>query len=240
MPFTPRRQVRVSRRAVALLTTAALLAACASKRSDDFAYAPANFGAPDPVNTASITQEYRLGPTDVVSVEVYRAADLTGERRVDEAGNIVMPLIGPLSAQGKTTIELAADITRKLSEKYYENPVVNVAVKEAAGQRVTIDGSVNSPGVYPILGRTTLMQAVAMAKGANTNANLRKVVIFRTINGQRMAAAYDLRSIRDAQMEDPQVYGSDIIVVDGSETKQALRDAIMTVPILGLFRPLMF
>lgn len=215
-----------------------LLTACGGgRRSDDFAYDPANFTAPDPINSAEITQEYRLGPTDIIKVDVYRAQDLSGDLRVDEAGNVTMPLIGTVPAQGKTTLELAAAITSRLSEKYYENPIVNIALKEAAGQRITVDGAVNSPGVYPVLGKTTLMQAIAMAKGTNQNANLRKVVIFRTVNGQRMAAAFDLKSIRESEMQDPEVYGSDIVVVDGDGTRQVLRDMIQTVPILALFRP---
>lgn len=217
-----------------------LLAGCAGSRSDKFAYDPQGFTRPDPVSSAEVTQEYRLGPGDIVSVGVYRAADVSGDLRVDEAGNITMPLIGPVPAQGKTTIELAAALTAELTRKYYERPIVNVALKEAAGQRVTVDGAVNSPGVYPIVGRTTLMQAVAMAKGANQNANLHKVVVFRTIQGQRMAAAFDLKSIQNAEMKDPEVYGSDIIIVDGSAAKQTLRDVISTVPILGLFRPFLY
>lgn len=217
-----------------------MLAGCAGQRSDDFAYDPQNFTRPDPIKSAQITQEYRLGPSDVVTVDVYRAKDLSGDLRVDEAGNVTMPLIGQISAQGKTTVELAAALTTALTQKYYEKPIVNVALKDAAGQRVTVDGAVNSPGVYPIMGKTTLMQAVAMAKGTNANANLRKVVVFRTIQGKRMAAAFDLQSIRNAEMKDPEVYGSDIIVVDGSGTREAMRDMMMSVPILGLFRPFLY
>jgi polysaccharide export outer membrane protein len=224
-------------RSAALLVGCLAVVGCAGKRSDEFAYDPQNFTRPDPIAGAQVTQEYRLGPGDVVNVVVYRAADLSGDLRVDEAGNITMPLIGHVSAQGQTTIQLAETVRAELSKKYYENPIVNVALKEAAGQRITVDGSVNAPGVYPVVGKTTLMQAVAMARGANRDANLRKVVIFRTIQGQRMAAAFDLQSIRDGQMNDPEVYGSDIIVVDGSDTRAALRDVIGTLPIVGLFRP---
>lgn len=214
-----------------------LAGGCAGKRSDKFSYDSTGFTRPDPVSTAQITQEYRLGPTDIITVDVYRAQDLSGDLRVDEAGNITMPLVGQVQAQGKTTVELAAAITAQLSQKYYEKPIVNVALKDAAGQRVTVDGSVNSPGLYPVSGKTTLMQAVALAKGTSPDANLRKVVIFRTINGQRQAAAFDLRSIRNSEMKDPEVYGSDIIIVDGSGTRQTVRDLLTAVPILGLFRP---
>jgi polysaccharide export outer membrane protein len=77
-----------------------------------------------------------------------------------------------------------------------------------------------------------------MARGTTQDANLRRVVIFRQIDGQRMAAGFDLRAIRTAQMEDPTVYASDIIIVDGSQTRQMWRDVLQTIPILALFRPL--
>ena len=58
-----------------------------------------------------------------------------------------------------------------------------------------------------------------MARGTDENANPRRVAIFRTIEGQRMAAAFDLVSIRRGQMEDPRIYSGDIVVVDGSKIK---------------------
>ena len=67
----------------------------------------------------------------------------------------------------------------------------------------------------------TLMQAVAMARGADENANPKRVAIFRQIKGKRSAAAFDLTSIRKGEMDDPAVYAGDIIVVDGSAIKAA-------------------
>jgi polysaccharide export outer membrane protein len=93
-------------------------------------------------------------------------------------------------------------------------------VKEAQSQKVTIDGAVQLPGVYPLAGPTTLMQAVTLAHGADPKiANPHKVAIFRTIDGTRRSAFYDLTQIRMGKAVDPPVYGNDIIVVDTSGTK---------------------
>ena len=236
--MTPK--LSISRSTGSALALALLaLASCSSGRSGTIPYDPAGFRAPDVADAGlPATREYRLGPTDVVAVQVYRAPELSGDLRVDETGSIVMPLIGQVAAVGRTPAELGRAIADRLSERFYRNPDVLVTIKETAGQRITIDGSVASPGVYPIAGPTTLMQAVALAKGADENANLRKVVIFRTIGGKRMAAAFDLQSIREARMQDPQVYGSDIIIVDGNRGRQKFRDLLMSIPILGLFRPI--
>jgi polysaccharide biosynthesis/export protein len=222
-----------------LLAVSPMLAGCAGRSMSNIPAATEAFNVqPDPMFPES--QNHRLGPSDLINVTVYRAPEVSGDYRVDGAGNIMMPLVGMRPVLGMTPLELAAALNKDLSKTYYVDPDVSVTVKEAASQRFTIDGSVGSPGTYPVTGRTTLMQAVAMAKGAGGGANLRRVVVFRQINGQRMAAAFDLVAIRQAKMTDPLIYASDIIVVDGSRTRQALRDVISTLPIVALFRPFIY
>ena len=215
-----------------------LLAGCGAPNSDIPPPTAAFNVQPDPLFPDS--QDYRLGPSDLVAISVYRAPEVSGEYRVDGAGNLMIPLIGLRPVQGMTTTELAGALRKDLGAKYYVNPDISVALKESASQRFTIDGSVGAPGTYPVVGRTTLMQAVATARGASGGANLRRVVVFRQIDGQRMAAAFDLHAIREATMEDPVIYASDIIIVDGNETKQTLRDVISTLPIVALFRPFFY
>ena len=236
-PMNPLVRAGAATKAGAALLLAALLAltACASATSN-VPYAQPGFNAP-PDSIFGENPDYRLGPSDLLTVTVYRAPEMTGDYRVDASGNIMLPLIGQTQVQGMTVGEVAAHLRGALGARYFVNPDVTVTLKEATSQRVTVDGSVNQPGVYPLTGRTTLMQAVAMARGATQDANLCSVVIFRQVEGQRMAAKFDLRAIRAAQMEDPVVYGSDIIIVDGSQTRQTLRDILMAIPIFAVFRP---
>jgi polysaccharide export outer membrane protein len=84
----------------------------------------------------------------------------------------------------------------------------------------------------------TLIQAVALARGTTDDANARRVAIFRTIGGQRQAAAFDLTSIRRGQATDPEIYPGDIVVVDGSKIKEAEKQIFNSVPLLAVFRPL--
>ena len=88
-------------------------------------------------------------------------------------------------------------------------------------------------------GPTTLLQAIAMAKGISQDANAHRVAVFRQIEGKRMAAAFDLYSIRKGQMEDPEVFSGDIIVVDGSRVKALQNQILMALPVVGIFNPLM-
>ncbi len=220
------------------------LTACASSANPQMSQISTQpLGAPDPVALAQIGSdaEYRIGPFDGLDIAVYQAPDLTRSVEVDAAGFITMPLIGQVPAAGRTARELQTQLADKLSEKYMQSPQVTVAVREFASQRVTVDGAVVSPGVYAIRGRTTLLQVVAMAKGGDPRyANEHQVVIFRTVNGQRMAARFDLTDIRAGVADDPEVFGNDVVVVDRSDTRSVLRDVIGTLPIVSVFRPLLF
>jgi len=214
------------------------LAGCAGGgRGGSVPYEPANFGAPDVEALAVPPSQQRLGPLDKIRVTVFQVADLSGEFQVDAAGNIQFPLIGMVAAQGKTPIELRDEVTRLLSARYLNNPDVQVAVVEQSQQTITVDGAVNEPGVLPIRGATTLMRAVALANGMTEDANPSRVLVFRTINGERMAAAFDLQSIRRAESADPPIYGNDIVVVDGNKNRRMWRDILQALPVLGLFRP---
>jgi polysaccharide export outer membrane protein len=193
---------------------------------------------PDQNGLAMTQQAYRIGPLDKLDISVFQVPELTGSVEVDAAGLISLPLIGQVGAGGKTTNELSQTIAQKLAAKYLQDPQVTVVVKEALSQKITVEGAVQQPGVYPIEGRTTLMQAIAMARGADPQrANEKKVVVFRTVNGQRLAAGFNMVDIRTGRTDDPQVYGNDIIVVDASNARGFLHDIVSSVPLLAIFRP---
>ena len=175
---------------------------------------------------------------DVLTIKVFGMPDLTGDYQVDLLGNISMPLIGDVSATNLTPTQLDNQLTAKYSQKYLENPDVTVNVKMASGHIVTVDGAVKKGGSFPVVGSMTLMQAVALAGGADeATANMRRVAIFRTISGQRQAAAFDLLSIQHGETEDPQVYAGDIVIVDGSRIKDAQKKIFQAFPLLSIFRP---
>jgi len=113
------------------------LSACVG-RTSDLPYAPPSFNAP-PDSLFEQNPDYRLGPTDLVSITVFRAPELTGEYRVDASGNIVMPLIGQTQVLGMTTTEASAALRENLSRRYYVDPNVTVALREGTSQRVTVD-----------------------------------------------------------------------------------------------------
>ena len=221
---------------ISIMAAALALAGCASSGSK-IPYATAELARPD-IETIEVTQGLqRIAPMDKLNINVFQVDALSGEFQVDSAGAISFPLIGTVEAQGKTAPELGQQIANRLSVRYLQSPNVQVSIKESVAQTVTVDGSVRQPGVYPVKGSVTLMRAVALARGMAEDANPSRVIVFRTVKGQRMAAAFDMAAIRQAKMEDPTIYGNDIIVVDGSRTRAIWRDVLGTLPLLAFFRP---
>ena len=170
-------------------------------------------------------------------ISVFQVNDLTGDYDVDLTGTISLPLIGSVKAVDLTTHQLDDRITEPLAAKYLQHPDVSVAVKSSSTRIVTVDGSVRAPGQFPVTSRLTLLQVVALAHGTDENANPHRVAVFRTIQGQRMAAAFDLSSIRRGQAEDPRIYSGDIVVVDGSKVKGVWQNILQSLPIFAIFRP---
>lgn len=224
-------------RILVTLVLAWFLAACASSGIASSAYGHA-LPAPDTAAASAAyrgASDYRIGAQDLLEISVFGIQDLSKTVRVNANGQISLPLIGGLMAGGMTIVELEKAIAAKLADGYLQNPQVSVFVKEFTSQRVTLEGAVRKPGIYPITGKTSLLQAIAMAEGLDPLADLGGVVVFRQINGQRMAAGFDMRDVRSGRGVDPQVYGDDIIVVEQSGSKTALRQFLEVIPAFGLF-----
>jgi polysaccharide export outer membrane protein len=196
---------------------------------------PAIAGVPP---SRALDTTYRIGPDDLLKIEVFEVEELSSEERVSEDGFIVMPLIGGVRLGGLTPREAEREIAQALGRNYLQNPQVNVFVSEYASQDVTVTGSVKQPGVYPIKGRTTLLQAIAMAGGIDKLAREEEVVIFRD-QGTSNAKAYvvDLEKIHEGTLVDPVLVADDRIVVPESGTAaffEGLKDYIR-IPVIPLY-----
>lgn len=214
-----------------------LLAGCADTRGGPIPY-DQTLAAPDAPSLKPLEANYKIAPMDKLAIKVFKADDISGDYDVDLTGNISLPLIGQVEAANLTTAELDQRLAQKLGEKYLENPNVSVSIKQSVGRLVTIDGAVKDSGSFSVLTSLTLLQAIALAKGTTEDANAHRVAIFRTINGKRQAAAFDLVSIRRGEAPDPAIYPGDIIVVDGSSVKATEKRILQSIPLLAIFGPL--
>jgi len=180
--------------------------------------------------------EYRIGPADALDITVFQEADISAKNvPVDASGDISMPLIGRIHAAGQTTVQFAESVARKLGERYYVNPQVTVSVASSVSQRITVQGQVTEPGIYPMRGPTTLLDAVSMAKGETENAALQKVAVVRIQNGKRFGAIFNLDRIRNGMDPDPQLIPRDVVIVGHSFGKSLWHDILRAAPLLNVF-----
>ena len=180
--------------------------------------------------------EYRIGPLDSLDITVFKVQDLTLKKvQVDAAGRVRVPLIGAVPAAGRTAEELSADIGARLSERYLQSPDVTVSVVEAVAQKVSVEGAVNEAGVFPLKGRTGLLEAVAEAKGEARTGDPRRVAIVRNVDGAPHAAVFDLTAIRLGRARDPELLAGDTIIVQGSRKGGLWRNVVETLPALVVF-----
>lgn len=219
----------------ACMAALCLLAGCADTRGGTIPYERV-LAAPDEPKIVALPSNYKIAPMDKITIKVFKAEDLSGDYDVDLAGKISMPLIGEIEAADLTTEQLDQVLTDKLGEKYFQRPDVSVSIKQSTSRVVTVDGAVQNAGQFPVVAPLTLIQTIALAKGTTEDANPRRVAVFRTIAGQRQAAAFDLTEIRRGQADDPKIYPGDIVVVDGSKIKAMQKQLLSTVPLLSIFR----
>jgi polysaccharide export outer membrane protein len=181
-------------------------------------------------STNMVRPDYIIGPDDVISVDVFQIPDLSRTVQVDSEGNILLPLLGSVPAAGRSVSQLSRQVAAAYGDKYVRDPKVTVSVKNSESQKVTVNGAVVQPGMYPISSGTTLMQAIALAKGPDTKLASDKVAIFRTVGQNRTEAVFDLGDIRDGKQQDPQIQANDIVVVDTSGTRRFLQDISPIAP----------
>lgn len=187
---------------------------------------------PEGVEPNASERPYRIGPFDKVAIVVFGVPELSQTLQADSAGNLALPLIGQVHVAGNTPEDVAREIEGRLRGRYVRNPQVTVNLEETVSQVMTIDGQVREPGLYPVVGRMTLMRAVATAKGTAEFARLQDVVIFRTVGQQQMAALYNLQAIRRGTYPDPEVFANDVIVVGDSAARRLFRDILQASPLL--------
>ena len=173
---------------------------------------------------SSTSSNVKIAQNDLLKIDVFQVDDLDRTVRVDSAGMISMPLVGQVRAEGSTGPELEKSLERKYGAKYLQSPEITVFVEESYGQRVTMDGEFNKPGIYPISSNTTLLQAVAQAGGLTRLADEQKVYVYRQHAGASQVANYSIADIRNGKKANPELRGGDVVVSFTSGSKVAMNN----------------
>ena len=256
MKFTHTAGRRSARRGALLFVSVALLAAMQAaaqepaklslRLSDELSLGRASARAAAPNASAALPQaallppaipqasappsmrDYRIGPEDLIEIQVFGVDQLTRTVRVNARGMISLPLVGNLELGGLTAQQAEALIVARLAESFLQDPQVSLFIKEYTSQRVTIEGAVNKPGVYPLRGPTTLLQSLAVAGGQASLSDMTEVMLFRgDTAGKRETLVYDVDRIRSGELADPPVVNDDLIVVKRSKARTIFKDSIL-------------
>ncbi|MES2979249.1 MAG: polysaccharide biosynthesis/export family protein [Pseudomonadota bacterium] len=175
----------------------------------------------------SMTADYVIGPNDLIDIEVYGIPDLKRTVRVNSSGQVSLALAGTVRLGGYTAQQAEMLIAGKYSEKYLQDPQVSVFIREFTSQRITIEGAVGRPGIYPVTGQVTLLKALALAGGGAAYSDLSQIMVFRPdAKGVMTSQKHNLDKIRAGEVPDPAILADDVIVVRRDPMRAALRDSL--------------
>lgn len=186
-------------------------------------------------NQARHTPTYQKGPVvsdristnDTLDVNVFKVPDLSASNlTVEASGAISLPLVGTVQVAGLTIAQAEQRITKRLTE-FMQSPQVSISrTNKAIEKRVTVEGAVRSPGVFPIRGNLSFLQAIALAQGLTEVGDSRSVFFYR--DGARHLVNLDL--VRNGTISDPILRGDDRIVVMKDSAKVRERKVLDYLP----------
>lgn len=225
-------------RSLAVCFAAAALVSCADRAQfggdPNLSILPGTeLPAPQQADASNSATAYFIGPFDRLLIDVFGIEELSGrEVQVDASGRISFPLAGVVEVLGKTPSQVEGDLVQRLKLAHVRDPQVTVNAKEIVSRTVTVEGEVRKPGVYPVVGRMTLMNAVARAESTTEFSRAEEVVVFRTVSGQRYAAIYNLAAIRNGAYADPQIFAGDVVSIGVDTRRRLFRDVLAASPAL--------
>jgi polysaccharide export outer membrane protein len=142
-----------------------------------------------PASQAAIAPEgYVIGPSDMLTVTVWKEPTMSGNLLVRPDGMVSLPLLGDVQASGFTCLQLSDQISTKL-KKFMQNPQVSVVLTQINSKKVFLLGEVGKKGPVEMTAGMTLLQAIASAGGLTDYANSKKIYILRDESGKHLRIA---------------------------------------------------
>jgi polysaccharide export outer membrane protein len=156
---------------------------------------------------------FRIGPEDVLDVQVWKNDELSRVVPVRPDGMISLPLVNDIRAAGLTAVELRQAITQRLAE-YVPSPEVSVMVREVHSVKVAVLGAVRMPGHYEVKSAATVLELIARAQGLTEFADRGRIVVLRQNGGETTRIPFNYRKVAEGSEQDNfYVRPGDIIVV---------------------------
>jgi polysaccharide export outer membrane protein len=176
---------------------------------------PDTSATPAPAVVAdTIDPEYKIGPQDVLRIDVWKEPDISRTIPVRPDGKISLPLLNDVQAAGFTAMQLAGALREGLA-KYLTSPQVTVTVSEINSRRVYLTGEVNHPGALPLLPGMTVLQALSSAGGFTQFAKLKNIYVMRTENGKQVKHPFNYKEVVKGNLAEQNIplQPGDVIVI---------------------------
>jgi len=163
---------------------------------------------------AVVDADYKIGPQDVVRIDVWKEPDISRTIPVRPDGKISLPLLNDVQASGLTAMQLATSLREGLS-KFLTSPQVTVTVTEINSRRVYITGEVTHAGALPILPNMTVLQALSSAGGFTQFAKLKNIYVLRTEDGKQVRHPFNYKEVVKGNLTEQNIVlqPGDVIVV---------------------------
>ena len=166
-----------------------------------------------PVSRFVTVDAFRIGPEDILDVQVWKNADLSRIVPVRPDGMISLPLVNDIQAAGLTPNDLRLQITQRLAE-FVPSPEVSVIVREVHSVKVAVLGAVRMPGHYEVKSRATVLEMIARAQGLTEFADRGRIVVLRQNDTTTTRIPFNYRKVAEGSEQDNfSVRPGDIIVV---------------------------
>ena len=165
-------------------------------------------------STATTDPDYKIGPQDVLRIDVWKEPDITRTIPVRPDGKISLPLLNDVQASGLTTIELGKAIHDGLT-KFLTSPEVTVTVTEINSRRVYITGEVTRAGAIALLPNMTVLQALSSAGGFTQFAKLKSIYVLRNEGGKQVKFPFNYKEVVKGKNQEENILllPGDVIVV---------------------------
>lgn len=158
--------------------------------------------------------EYKIGPQDLLRIDVWKEAEISRTAPVRPDGKISLPLLNDIQAAGLTPMQLSTVIAEGL-KKYVQNPQVTVSVAEINSRRVYVTGEVTKPGAFPLLPDMTVLQALSGSGGFTQFAKLKGIYVLRMENGKQVKHPFNYKDVVSGKAAEQNILlqPGDVVVV---------------------------
>jgi polysaccharide export outer membrane protein len=164
--------------------------------------------------TAPTRPAYTVNPGDILSISVWKEADLQRQVIIRPDGAFSFPLTGDIQAEGKSVEQIRQTVAEQL-QKFIPDPVITVAVESLGGNTVYVIGQVQRPGAIPATGQIDVLQALSIGGGTSVFAQLGDIKILRRVNGTLIAIPFNYKDIEKGKRLNQNIVlkPGDVIVV---------------------------